>query len=237
MLYDLIQEPKYYEDWFERYAGSLIMRLAYGKSIKSKDDPILHGVVKVAHDIERAASPGAYLVDMIPLLMWLPSWLAPFKREANRLYKEHFSLFHELQNEVKDEMEAGTAAPGTFMRTFLERREEFKLSDDEGAYIIGTLFGAGTGTTAATMMSFCLAMCHHPKVYAELQQHIDGVVPVDRLPVLEDIPQLPVVRAVVKEVLRWRPVTAGGVPHKLTQTDVYHGILIPAGANIHANQW
>lgn len=163
MLYDLIQEPKYYEDWFERYAGSLIMRLAYGKSIKSKDDPILHGVVKVAHDIERAASPGAYLVDMIPLLMWLPSWLAPFKREANRLYKEHFSLFHELQNEVKDEMEAGTAAPGTFMRTFLERREEFKLSDDEGAYIIGTLFGAGTGTTAATMMSFAWPCAIIPK--------------------------------------------------------------------------
>lgn len=237
MLYDFIRDPTCYENWFERYAGSVIMRLAYGKSIKSKDDPRLRAVLKCAHDIERAASPGAYLVDTMPLLMWLPNWLAPFKREANRLFEEHFALFHELQNEVKAEIEAGTAAPQTFMRTFLEKRQQFGLSDDEGAYIIGTLFGAGTGTTAATMMSFCLAMCHHPRIYAELQQQIDDVVPADRLPTQEDIPQLPMVRAVVKEVLRWRPVTAGGVPHKVTQADVYHNMFIPAGANIHANQW
>lgn len=37
----------------------------------------------------------------------------------------------------------------------------------------------------------------------------------DRMPEFDDVPDLPVCRAVIKEVLRWRPVTAGG--ERLTQ--------------------
>jgi cytochrome P450 len=100
-------------------------------------------------------------------------------------------------------------------------------TEDEGAYIIATLFGAGTGSTAAKMMSFCLAMCHYPKALEELQEEIDQVDPGNRLPIFDDIPQLPMVRAVIKEVLHWRPVTAGGVAHQLTRPDVYQGYFFP----------
>jgi hypothetical protein len=32
----------------------------------------------------------------------------------------------------------------------------------------------------------------------------------DRMPEFEDVPRLPTCQAVIKEVLRWRPVTSGG---------------------------
>lgn len=236
MLHDLIREPECYEEWFERYAGSVIMRLAYGRAVITKNNAQLNTILGMAHDIERAVSPGAYLVDSFPLLMWLPTWLAPFKREAQKLYIKHTGLITELHDRVRAEMDAGMAPP-SFTRTFLEKKDEFGLSDQEAAYLIATLFGAGTGTTAATMMSFCLAMCHYPEVQKRLQTEIDMVVPDNRLPQLTDMPQLPTVRAVVKETLRWRPVTAGGVPHKLTQDDIYEGMLIPQGSNVHACQW
>jgi cytochrome P450 len=190
----------------------------------------------VVHTVERVASPGAYLVDTFPVLMHLPGWLAPFKREAARLHEREISLFRTLLFEVRDKMEAGKS-PRCFAKTFLEKQHEFGLSDDEGAYVIGTLFEAGAGTTAAAMMSFVLAMCHYPEWQEKMQQEVDRVVGDGRMPDFGDVPQLPMVRAVAKETLRWRPVTAGGVPHELIKDDVYEGFFFPAGTNIHANQW
>lgn len=236
LLYDLIKTPGNYEDLFERYAGAVIMRLAYGKTIKTGDEPYVRDVLKVVHTVERVASPGAYLVDTFPSLMYLPFWLAPFKREAARLHEFEIKLFRGLLFEVRDKVRTRNS-PKCFAKTFLEKQAEFGLSDDEGVYVIGTLFEAGAGTTAAAMLSFILSMCHYPEWQEKMQKEVDRVVGVDRMPHYGDIPSLPTVRAVAKEVLRWRPVTAGGVPHELTKDDVYERFFFPAGTNIHANQW
>lgn len=87
------------------------------------------------------------------------------------------------------------------------------------------------------MMSWVLCMILHPEECKKLQDEIDSVVDSSRLPEFEDLPQLPRVRAVVKETLRWRPVSAGGLPHFSTKDDVYEGLFIPAGTTIHPNQW
>jgi cytochrome P450 len=99
-----------------------------------------------------------------------------------------------------------------FSKKLLLDRDQFQLSDNEGAYVIGTLFEAGAGTTSAAMMSFCLPMCHYPDWQRRTQKEVDEVVGSSRMPNFDDIPSLPTVRAVIKEVLRWRPVTAGGIP-------------------------
>jgi cytochrome P450 len=97
------------------------------------------------------------------------------------------------------------------------RRRILKANPQRRAYVIGTLFESGAGTTAAAMISFILAMVLHQDSLSDLQRDIDEVVG-DRLPTFEDIPHLPRVRAIVKESLRWRPVTAGGVPTNLSKT-------------------
>lgn len=236
LLYDLLKTPEKYESLFERYAGAVIMRLAYGKTIETGDEPYVRDALKVVHTVERVASPGAYLVDTFPILMYLPTWIAPFKREASRLHEFEIKLFRNLLFEIRDKMKVDRA-PQCFAKTFLARQQEFALSDDEGAYVIGTLFEAGAGTTAAAMMSFVLAMCHYPDWQTKLQQEVDRVVGDERMPDFDDIPNLPIVRAVAKETLRWRPVTAGGVPHELVRDDVYKGFFFPAGTNVYANQW
>ena len=141
-------------------------------------------------------------------------------------------------SEVRDKMNATrNANPNCFPETFLKAGEDFGLSDDEGAYVIGTLFEAGAGTAAAAMMSFVLSMCHYPEWQTSIQAEVSRVVGPARLPEFEDIPLLPTIRAVAKEVLRWRPVTADGVPHQLTKDDGYKNFFLPAGTIIHANQW
>lgn len=45
-------------------------------------------------------------------------------------------------------------------------------------------------------------------------------------------------RALCKEVLRWRPVAVlGGTPHASTEPDTYRGCYIPAGTNVLGNTW
>jgi cytochrome P450 len=236
LLYGLLKEPSKYEELFELYAGGLIMELAYGITVDSSNDPYIKRALQVVHTVERVASPGAYLVDTFPILMYLPKWLAPFKREAEVLHHREISLFRELLFDVRDRMHSGKCGD-CFAKKFFEKQDEVELSDDEGAYVIGTLFEAGAGTTAAAMMSFCLAMCHYPDWQTRLQKEVDDVVGSSRLPTFEDIPSLPTVRAVAKEVLRWRPVTAGGLPHELVKDDVYDGFYFPAGTTILPNQW
>jgi hypothetical protein len=119
LLYDLIRDPSKYETWFERYAGAVIMRLAYGKSIETGDEPFVRRALKVVHTVERVASPGSYIVDTFPIFMYFPSWLASFKREAHRLHEEELSLFRHLQNEVRAAMNAGTSTD-CLTKTFLE---------------------------------------------------------------------------------------------------------------------
>ncbi|EME42195.1 hypothetical protein DOTSEDRAFT_81157 [Dothistroma septosporum NZE10] len=254
MLRDLIQKPSKYEHWFERYSSGIIFRLAFGKTIQTGDEYIVRQIIEVVHMVERVASPGAYLVDVFSLLMCLQKAMSPFKRELEGLHQRELKLFRKLLHDVKDEMQTGTA-PQCWFRGYLERASEFKLTEDEAAYVIGTLFEAGAdmrshmfepkdidillpGTTAAAMMSFMLAVVLRPTWLAKLQSEVDSVCGTDRLSTLNDMPRLPIVRAVIKEVLRWRPVTAGGVPHYSTRgDDVYNGMFIPAGTNVHANQW
>lgn len=236
LLGSLLKYPSAYEKWFELYASSVVYRIGFGRWIETGDEPDFKRIIKVGKTVERVASPGAYLVDSFPVLNVLPSFLAPFKREAARLHAEELSLFRKLQQDVRNDILKDNTTTSSFTKTFLDNKQAYGLSDDAAAYVIGTLFEAGSGTTAAAMMSFCLAMVHHPEWQIKMQTEIEAQVG-DRIPEFSDIPNLPTVRAVIKEVLRWRPVTAGNVPHQLIQDDTYNGYFFPRGTVFHANQW
>jgi cytochrome P450 len=238
LLRDLLKDPVSYERYLERYAAGLIMRLAFGESVYTGNEPSVRRILAVVHTVERVASPGAYLVDTLPSLMYLPRFLSPWKIEGHALHAEELQLFRSLQSDVQDRLrENEPTAKDTFTARYLENQDEYGLTQDQAAYVVGTLFEAGAGTTAAAMMSFLLAMTLHPEKFSKLQKELDDVVGDSRMPTFDDVPSLPYTRACVKETLRWRPVTAGGVPHKLTKDDVYNGFFLEAGTNVHGNQW
>ncbi len=80
-------------------------------------------------------------------------------------------------------------------------------------------------------------MMAFPEVQRQAQAELDAVVGRARLPTFADAPQLPYVRAIVKEVLRWRPAVEHGIPHKATHDDWYDGMFIPKGATCMGNIW
>jgi len=97
--------------------------------------------------------------------------------------------------------------------------------------------GAGSETTSTTLMWWTLAMVAFPQVQLRAQAELDAVVGRTRLPTFADAPHLPYVRAIIKEVLRWRPSVPLGVPHKAIDDDWYEGMFIPKGATCVPNTW
>ena len=61
------------------------------------------------------------------------------------------------------------------------------------------------------MSWWMLAMLTHPETQLRAQQELDAVVGRERIPTFADMPHLPYIRAMVKEVLRWKPVAPLGM--------------------------
>jgi cytochrome P450 len=76
-----------------------------------------------------------------------------------------------------------------------------------------------------------------PEVQGRAQAELDAVVGRDRLPTFADAPRLPYVLAIVKEILRWRPTIALGIPHVATKEDWYEGMYIPKRTVCISNLW
>ena len=206
---DLIAEPENYEHWFERYTAAVIFRIGYGQRVMTGNEPYVQRILQVGRNLEKVAAPGAYLVDTFKWLRHLPELMAPFKKEGREMHQAEVSIFSQLIDDVRRDLKNGTA-PESFTKTYLEENEFFGLSDDEGMYVIGTLFAAALHTTTSALASFCQAMVLHPEWQREAQDEIDDQLQ-GRMPEFEDMPKLPTLRAVLKETLRWRPVTAGGI--------------------------
>lgn len=237
MLRDLIRDPARYEHWFNRYSAGIIYRLAYGKAVFTGEEQVVQDIEGIVSRLAKVSRPGAYLVDRFPILMRLPAAIAPFKRELEGLHQRELKVFRQLMADVRVEMERGEAAK-SWERDMIEQQAKFHLSDDEGAYLVGTLFEAGAGTTSVAMQTWLLCVVHHPEWFRKMQEEVDVVCGgASRLPTLEDMPQLPVTRAVLKEAMRWQPVFPGGVPHVSVKDDTYEGMFIPAGTIVHASNW
>jgi hypothetical protein len=233
LIHTLIDSPSNYEEITELYASSVVLRLTYAKSIKTGKEEFFRRVRVNAHNLERVASPGAYLVDSFPSLMYLPKFLAPFKREAERMHADELDLFRSFLGGAMGEKDTAPC----YSRTWADTKDQYDLSFDQAAFVMGQLFEAGSVTTSAAMQSYILALIHYPQWQERIQAEVDTVVGESRMPTFDDVPNLPTVRAAVKESMRWRPVTAGGLPHRLTKDDVYDGFFLPEGTNVHPNQW
>lgn len=118
----------------------------------------------------------------------------------------------------------------------LKGQEAYGFSDGIAAYTACSLLEAGSDTTSSILIGFVQAMLLHPAVQRKAQEELDRVCG-DRLPTVEDAPNLPYIRGCVKESMRWMPTDILGVPHAVIQDDEYRGYKIPKGASVMWNVW
>jgi len=99
------------------------------------------------------------------------------------------------------------------------------------------MYSAGAETTSTVMAWWMLAMVAYPETQSRGHAELDAVVGRGRVPTFSDHPNLPYIRAMVKEVLRWRPAAPLAGPHRTTEDDWYKGMFIPKGTICLPNVW
>jgi cytochrome P450 len=95
----------------------------------------------------------------------------------------------------------------------------------------------GSESTSTMMAWWTLAMLAYPETQSRAHAELDSVVGRERLPTFADYPHLPYIRAMVKEILRWRPSGPQAAPHSSTEDDWYEGMFIPKGTICIPNVW
>ncbi|KAL4932108.1 cytochrome P450 [Aspergillus undulatus] len=247
LCFQLLNGADEFEALFDRLTASIVFAISYGHRVDDMRSPVVRQRLEFMQYASSLNVPGAYLVESFPALKYLPDWVAPWKAEIKRRGRIEAQANMNLVRVVEQDLESEKEPPGVWVfnsltKQLLENRKiepgSFPLSERNFSYIPASLFGAGSDTTASTLCSAMLAIVTTPTASQIAQAELDSVVGPDRLPVFNDISDLPYIRALCKEVLRWRPVAVlGGTPHASSEDDTYRGYYIPKGTVILGNSW
>ena len=240
LLFDLATDNGNQRNFYQhmrRYAFSIIMTNTFGTRVHRMDHPDVKNAIRSQQILRDTSKPGAFIVDEVPPLARLPTWLQPGQKVAQEAAKEvldiKMGLWHRLEKQV-----ASGKAPHCYAREIYESREAWYaqgLTTEHLAWVSGGLVEAGFETTAATLNSLVLHLAANLRVQNEAQDELMRVVGPNRVPTYADMPNLPYIRACVKEMLRMNPILAPGIRHYAEEDVTYKGHVIPKGTVLIAN--
>ncbi|KAJ3568002.1 hypothetical protein NP233_g6000 [Leucocoprinus birnbaumii] len=241
LLPNLYQTPQDFLVHINGLVGGIALSMTYGLPVKQSHDPLIHSSEEAFKVAVQSAAPGKYLVNILPFLKHVPSWMpgTQFKRDARRFRVQLDEILEVPFKMAQNNIDEGVC-PESFVSASLEHyknNRDYAIFESQIKKAASQVFGAASEPTIAGLTTFMLAMLTHPEAQRKAQEEVDSVVGADRLPDFSDRPQLPYLTAVLKEVLRWNPITPTGIPHLTIAEDVYSGYYIPKGATIMANAY
>ncbi|XP_065149745.1 cytochrome P450 27C1 [Paramisgurnus dabryanus] len=165
----------------------------------------------------------------------IPKWLRPiipkpweeFCSSWDGLFR--FSQIHvdRKLSEIKQKMEKGEEIKGGLLTHMLVTRE---MNVEEIYANMTEMLLAGVDTTSFTLSWSAYLLARHPMVQEQIFEEVDRVLG-GRVPVGEDVANLPLIRGLVKETLRLFPVLPGN--GRITQNDlIVGGYFIPKGTQL-----
>lgn len=177
---------------FERAMGSFIYSLAYGYRLQTGREKAFENAKKVQHEFARTGVVGAYIVDAFPFLNYLPSFLAPWKKEGEQL----FQLERDLH---VGNLENGLRNPGwNFTKHYANNCVEAQgMPRVEVAFDLGIVSDAALDTSTVALDWFAVAWltCGDRGWVSKAQALLDNVVG-RRLPQFEDRERLAYIDAI-----------------------------------------
>ncbi|CAI0409771.1 unnamed protein product [Linum tenue] len=118
-----------------------------------------------------------------------------------------------------------------------ENREEVHMDLQRIKYLFLDLFVAGTDTTATTLEWAMAELLRNPKALTKLKEELDQTIGKENHLNESDIPRLPYLQAVIKEIFRLHPPLPLLLPHKAGVDVEIDGFTVPKGAQILVNLW
>ncbi|ESK83160.1 cytochrome p450 [Moniliophthora roreri MCA 2997] len=233
---DLLESPEHCRDHVHRFTSSEIASLLYNNPpMASSQDPVISFLENFVNAVSLAASPGTYLANHVPILEYFPESLAKWKRKSKELYEYQSKEFQRYFLNVKEKVLQKQGVGPSFCATLVETYVDHGLDDNSSSWLAAMIYMAAYETTASTMGWLILAMARFPEVQRKAQEELDNVIGRTRIPTLDDAENLPYLRAVVKEALRWRPPAPMSIFHASLEDDTYEGYFIPKNSYVIPN--
>ncbi|KAF8444971.1 cytochrome P450 [Boletus edulis BED1] len=218
-----------------RTTMACVFRISHGYSVKHDGDLFQEMTNRAFHIVSTTSAPG-FLVDLLPILQYLPEWFpgCGFHKDTKRwrkMVEDAVNMPHEF---VLEQLAKGDAEP-----SFTSRLLQQGLTPEDEEILKWASFTmnlGGSDTTPSMLLAFFRAMTMYPEVQKKAQAEVDSIVRDDRLPAMKDRDALPYVNAICMEILRWNVVIpiAG---HVSTKDIHYEGHLIPKGSFLAPNIW
>ena len=102
LVSQLLQAPEEWGSGFARYAASIVLGTVYGwPPIDAAADPVVERIASYFHMLSTCQVPGTYLVDIFPSMLYIPSWLAKWKRDGERWFRIASDMFEEFYDDVQ----------------------------------------------------------------------------------------------------------------------------------------
>ncbi|XP_039107199.1 cytochrome P450 1B1 [Hyaena hyaena] len=211
----------------------------------SHDDAEFRELLSHNDKFGRTVGAGS-LVDVMP-------WLQLFPNPVRTIFREFEQLNHNFSNFVlnkflrhRESLQPG-ASPRDMMDAFiLSAGTEAAEGSDDGSgrldveYVPATvtdIFGASQDTLSTALQWLLILLTRYPEVQARVQAELDQVVGRDRLPCMEDQPNLPYVMAFIYEAMRFSSFVPVTIPHATTTSASVLGYHIPKDTVVFVNQW
>lgn len=100
-----LQDPDKWNDHLQRSPASTIFCAVYGwLSGDKSSDPFIDRIYPFMERLTHAAMPGSYLVEIFPSMIYLPEWMAKWKREGRKWFKKDTQAFERLLSDVQNKM-------------------------------------------------------------------------------------------------------------------------------------
>ncbi|KAL4267508.1 cytochrome P450 family protein [Pleurotus pulmonarius] len=231
------------ENFFHHISYSLsasAISIAYGLDVKPTHDPNIGRCEAAIGQLNNAALDGDYLVDTLPMLKYIPTWMpgAGFKAYAEKARPKTLDMFNTPFIEACDKIRDGVAEQSIVSSGLA--RGGYSIDDHPDQEVIRDVasitYAGGAETSHLALKTFVAAMLLYPDLHDRAQQELDAYVG-SQLPTFDDLPHMPYVHAIMLEVLRWQAVLPLAIAHRLTEADTYNGYYLPKGATVFANTW
>ena len=217
-LYQMARDPSSYLEWVEQFTSRTVSRLSWGTAHPAQ--VLRHTTFGLLETI----SPSGALPNVLSFLRHVPMWMSPWKQKERARHRLEEKLFRANVGFVEEQVARGVAEE-SFVKTFIEARDRAEGEKErarwgeleEAMRVVGLMAIAGALTIGSPVQSYLLAVCHYPEWQRKLQAEIDEVLE-GRCPQWEDREKLPLLRAVVKEVIRWRPPVPTGMSSLASST-------------------
>lgn len=195
----LIQHPDNFQNSLEDMSSKIMCQLTWD------DLSVSEALTKSAWGLLTQMSPAGPITNVLTPLWHLPYYLNPWKMAERKRHDEQQAWWMERLFVSKERLRKGELRH-CWTRQFLEKTAlKTSISGDyEASCVLGMLALVGIFTVAGPLSYWLVAMVHHPEWQEAVQREVDEMCG-GRLPALEDAPKLPILRACIKETMRWKP--------------------------------